>query len=193
MNVIENKLLLYPDLSPSEQAEVERYVERHPEWAPALAEARALHDLFRAAHPSSSKPDDAAVADYVLARALGGPIMPERAAQHTFVAAALAADPDLERQAQRLARTLARLAADSEDPAAHFERLTGRRLAPLPEAAPRAPAPRVLRWHPLRLAVAACLALGVLYGALALASHLTRPERALLADLDDLPGNYGGL
>jgi hypothetical protein len=33
----------------------------------------------------------------------------------------------------------------------------------------------------------------VLYGALALGSHLAQPERAALADLGDLPDAYGGL
>jgi hypothetical protein len=191
MNDIEQKLLTYDDLAPAEQEEVARYVEEHPEWAPLLAEVRALHALLRAGRADAA-PDASAVAEYVLSRALDPP-SPEREARHAHVEAALAEDPALARQAREMARTLEQIAAESEDPVAHFERLTGRRLDAAPAAPAATPAPRVLRWQPLRLALAACLALAVLYGALALASRLTQPERALLADLGDLPGDYEGL
>jgi hypothetical protein len=194
MNDIEQKLLLYDDLPPSEQEEVARYVEQHPEWAPLLAEARALHALLRTGRADAT-PDATTVAAYVVARALGGPATPEQAARHARVADALAEDAALERQSREMAQALEQLAAEAEDPLVQFERLTGRRLGQAP-AAPERAAPRVLPWtavRPLRLALAACLALGVLYGALALASRLAQPERALLADLGDLPGDYGGL
>ncbi|HLT47414.1 MAG TPA: hypothetical protein VK002_09325 [Rubricoccaceae bacterium] len=194
MNDIEQKLLLYDDLPPEEQEEVERYVQVHPEWTALLAEARALRALLRSTHDDDAAPDATDIADYVVARALGKRRPPpEYAARYARVEAALAADPALERQAREMLKTLEQVAAEAEDPMAQFERLTGRRLEARAPAAPTAPAPRVLRWQPLRLALAACLALGVLYGALALASRLAQPERALLADLGDLPDDYGGL
>ncbi|MDX1418853.1 MAG: hypothetical protein R3181_02695 [Rubricoccaceae bacterium] len=200
MNTIEQQLLLYSDLSPAEREAVDAYVQEHPEWAPLLEEAQALHALLRAAHPAEP-PDAAALADYVADRALGAPDTPERRTRHATVEAALAADPALSRRADAMTETLAGLADASATPLAHFEQLTGRRLAETPglartragAPAPDRPPARVLRWHPLRLALAASLALGVLYGALALASHVAQPERALLADLGELPGDYSGL
>jgi hypothetical protein len=192
MSPIEQKLLLYGDLTPPQRAEVEAYVRLHPEWAPLLAEAQALHRLLRTARADAA-PDAAAVAEYVVDRALGHRPTPEAEARRVAVEAALAEDPALERQARAMLKALEQTAAGAGDPLSAFERLTGRRLGGAPPAQVRIAAPRVLRWRPLRLAVAACVAFVVLYGALALAGRLTLPERARLADLGDLPDAYGGL
>src|SRR5690606_25302862 len=145
MNDIEQKLLLYDDLPPEEQEEVERYVQVHPEWTALLAEARALRALLRSTHDDDAAPDATDIADYVVARALGKRRPPpEYAARYARVEAALAADPALERQAREMLKTLEQVAAEAEDPMAQFERLTGRRLEARAPAAPTAPAPRVL-------------------------------------------------
>ena len=190
MTPIEQKLLLYGDLTPLQRVEVEDYVQRHPEWAPLLAEAQALHDLLRAGRTDEAFPDASALAEYVVDQALNRPLTPESAARHSLVEEALAENPMLERQARAMRQRLQQLAAEAEDPLVQFERLTGRRDVFEP-ASPVAP--RVLPWRTLRFAVAACLAIVALYGALALTSHLTRPERARLADLGDLPEAYEGL
>lgn len=192
MTAIQEKLLLYDDLSSADQEEVTRYVQAHPEWASVLAEVRALHALLGTGRTAA--PDATAVAAHVLARALDGTPTPERAATHARIEAALVEDPTLARQARAMHRALERLAAEADDPVAHFEHLTGRRLAPVSVSAGSPPA-RVLPWasQPLRFALAACLALGVLYGALTLAGPLAQPERARLADLGGLPNDYEGL
>jgi hypothetical protein len=90
-----------------------------------------------------------------------------------------------------------RLSAEAEDPVAQFERLTGRRLAPPPRrpaaAADRALARPLRRMRVARYALAACAGVAALYGALAFAGGLVRPERARLADLAAAPGAYEGL
>lgn len=195
MKFIEQQILLYDDLSSSERGEVDHYVEAHPQWSPLLAEAKALHALLGTLSPSGEALDILDLAQYVLARHLD--LRPEAtplASHYAVVEQALAEHPALERQARAMAKTLEQIAAEAEDPAAHFERLTGRRLEPMRQDEKAiAPAFRLYRLQPLRLALAASVVLAVLYGALALVSRTLEPERVQVAALADLPASYEGL
>lgn len=195
MKPIEQQILLYDDLPASEREEVDRYVEAHPEWAPLLAEARGLHTLLGTLPPAGAVPDALDIAQYVLARHLDRhPEATPLAPHYAVVEQALTENPALERQARAMAKALEQIAAEAEDPVAHFERLTGRRLEPIRrEEKVIAPTFRLHRLQPLRLALAASLVLAVLYGALALVSRGLEPERAQVAALGDLPESYEGL
>lgn len=198
MDDLEQKLLLYGDLSPEEQAEVERCISGDPGRTSLLAESRTLHTLLSEARAGQGDvPDATEVAEYVLSSQLD-PLerSPAADARDARVEAALRERPELERQARQMLRTLERLAAEAEDPVAQFERLTGRRLADVPAASPTRTAPdrpalRLVRLR--RIALAAGLALAALYGGLLLASRVAQPERALLADLGAAPDSYAGL
>ncbi|MEM6286820.1 MAG: hypothetical protein AAF845_06650 [Bacteroidota bacterium] len=180
MNDIDSRLDAYPALRPDERAEVEAYVRAHPEWAGRLAEAQAFAALLDAAA------DRGDLARYVVDERMGLDLDPA-------MTAALADDPDLRAEADRLRARLDALVAGAADPAATFERLTGRTLdrAPAPirppaaadRAAVRRAAPRRLpRW----VALAATVVL-VAYGGLYAISAGSLSDRARLADLADLP------
>ncbi|NNF56859.1 MAG: hypothetical protein HKN04_01325 [Rhodothermaceae bacterium] len=193
MESIDQTILLIGDLSTNEREDVERYVRQHPEWAPLLKEARTLHALLAEVRPTHTAPDATAIAHYVLARALKG--TSAKAEHDEAIEAAFEEHPALERQARAMLRVLEQVAAESEDPVHQFERLTGHQLAKAPAAdrGPAAPVHRMPRWRAIRMGLAACVALFVVYGGLALISQAVQPERATLADLGRVPDAYEGL
>ena len=189
MNAIEQKILAFGDLPAAEQQELETYVRQHPEWAPLLADTRALHSLLEATHaPAGPTTDD--LAAYVFAEATGSDSAPDA---KDVITEKLKSDPEVAREVRLLRRRLDTIAADTADPVDHFERLTGRTLHTDSAPAKRAEPGRVLAWRPLRFALAASLALAALYGLLALANQATQPERTLLADLSATPALYDNM
>ena len=122
---IEERLAQYPDLSDEERHEVERYVAEHPEWAPALADAKALDALFEDARGF----EEESVSEEVLAFYAASRDMPnppeELAGPLKTIRMRVDSDPDLKR---RLAEIDARRNELEEGSPANeqFERLTGR-------------------------------------------------------------------
>ena len=189
-----DRLSEYPSLSPPERDAVDAYVEAHPEWAPALDEARDLAAVLDRAR-GGLRPVD--VAEAVAGATRGRPLDAE-------VAAALEADAGLRAHAETVRSRIDALDAEREDPVAQFERLTARadraaepsvdRGARAPSrtttdrAPDRAAAPparsRALRLvRPLAYAAAVLVAA---YGALFLVSTQSVSDRDRLADLSSL-------
>ncbi len=199
MAPLDQRILAYSDLPESERAEVERLALGDPERAALLAQAQALHAVLTEARMAADV-DVTALAEYVIGRhQRRRQLPPEVAARYERVEQALRERPELEREARGLLRALERIAAEAEDPVAQFERLTGQRLAPAvhrptsPAAPDRGPARPLRRVRIARYALAACVGVAALYGALAFAGGLFQPERARLADLAAAPGSYEGL
>jgi hypothetical protein len=203
MDPLDEQILLYGTLSDEERAEVERLARTDPARAALLAESRTLHALLAEARAGDADlPDATALAEYVVGRHADRRPPPEVAERYARIEAALRERPEVERQARAFLRALEHYASEAEDPAAQFERLTGRTLkARRSDAMPAASAPdrpplRLIaggRRPYLRLALAASLALGVAYGALSVASRAALPERARLADLGAIPDAYEGI
>jgi hypothetical protein len=197
---LDARLKTYADLPEAERAAVRAEVREHrPDLGPALAERIALAEVVDAARTAlpDADPDPAtALVDGYLGYA---PEPPEGSIP-----------PDLEAH-------LGRLASESEAPLAMFERLTGRRLAPLAEqrAGPGAKG-QPAREHrnvsgngraqsaASRPAVApprqgrsvwqwgalAGLALAMIYGGLFAVSAWDTPERARVADVADVAASF---
>lgn len=195
MTVTEQDILLYPDLSQNEREAVDRYVAAHPHLRALLDEAKALTSLMDQLPAADGAPDAQDIARYILSRHLDTQAPPdEHVQQYAIIERALAENPALERQARVLATNLERLAADAEDPVLQFERLTGRRLEPIPKATEvNAPTFRLYRLRPLRLALAASLAAVVLYGALAIANYVATPGHVQMAALDGVTQVNAGM
>jgi hypothetical protein len=200
MDDLDWQLFLYGDLSDAERAEVERLARTDPARAALLAESRALAAFLAEARAADAGlPDATALAEYVVGRHTSRRPPPEVAERYLRIEAALRERPELERQARAFLRALEQYAAEAEDPAAQFERLTGRSLTSRrPDVAPAAAADRpplrlAARRPVLRLALAASLVLGVAYSGLAVASRAALPERARLADLGAIPDAYEGI
>ncbi|GAB5536940.1 MAG: hypothetical protein Rubg2KO_31890 [Rubricoccaceae bacterium] len=193
MTDISDRLDAYPTLSPQERDEVDAYVAATPEWTAALDEARQLAAILDRHRAGVSRID---VAEAVAGESLGQTVDAD-------VADALASNPSLHAHADTVRQRVAELAAGMEDPAAQFERLTGRASAspltlvntgaiPFPDrrADDRAPEPTVrpgrmrLAWT-RPLATAAAL-LVVAYSGLLLVSTQTLSDRHRLADLGAL-------
>ena len=199
MNPLDQRILAYCDLPEFERAEVEQLARSDPKRAALLAQAQALSAVLAEARAVDDV-DATALAEYVVAQHLRRrPAPPEAAARYARVEQAIREHPELEREARALLRTMERITADAEDPVAQFERLAGRHLSPAAHRPATAPAPDRGPARPLRLvrtarfALAACVGVAALYGALAFADGLVQPERARLADLAAAPGSYEGL
>ena len=165
----------YASLPPEERAAVDALATAEPSRRAAHAEARrlaALTDLASAPTPGAD------LAQAAAARRLGA--APPEAARADLDRAA-----DLGREAEAVEARLDQLEAEAEDPAARFERLTGRPLPDLspqsgarPEAAPRR------RWGWRWASALALLALG--YGAAYAVSASRTTAREQVADLGAL-------
>lgn len=141
MEKMEEKLWAYGTLSLEEKHSVDQYVAMHPEYAPLLGEVQALYEVLAAAGFADS-PGDLALAYYVAHEVMTGEGMPMDAGGGAlggvFSKLRRRLDKDREAHARYLlikARMEA-IAADS-DPVAHFEKLTGEKVDPLPPARSR--------------------------------------------------------
>lgn len=205
MKPIEEKILLYRELSPEEREAVDAYVAQHPELSRLLAEVRAFEGLLKEARALAARPPgDSALAYYVATRLLERNAMPDGLREVLVrIEAALEEDPALRRKYEVFERRMRELEAGS-DAVAQFERLSGYALAPPgaedpPTVAEVVPPPvrpssdrpsrrpaRIFRLSspPVRWAVAASIALVGLYGVLLLLGEATRSplERSLRFD-----------
>ncbi len=212
MKQIEEKILLYSELSPEERKEIDAYVASHPELADLLEEVRAFEKLVKEARAFTGRPpDDSALAYYVATRFLERHPMPDGLREvFARIEAALKKDAVLRERYEVFERRMREIEAAS-DAVAQFERLAGYALEPPGAGEPRPPALRPLKpsraadrasrpparihrlaHRPMRRAVAASLALVVLYGALFVISETTRSslDRTLRLD-EDASAFYG--
>lgn len=134
---MKENILLYSQLSPAEQADVEAYVAQHPDLYPLLEEAKALGEVFREAQRVYAEPpDDEVLAYYLVTRQMNQhPPPPGLQAMFSRIEARLQADNDLRARYDRLAQRMTDLEAGS-DAVAHFEQVTGHRLEPQPTSQP---------------------------------------------------------
>ena len=213
MKPIEEKILLYSELSSEERKEVDAYVASHPELADLLEEVRAFESLVKEAQAFAGQPPgDAALAYYVATRFLERHPMPDGLREvFARVEAALEKDAALRERYEVFERRMREIEAAS-DAIAQFERLAGYTLEPpgegdtsrppaLRPSKPRRVADRASRRparihrparRPARWAVAASLAFVALYGALFVISETTRSslDRTLRLD-EDAGALYG--
>jgi hypothetical protein len=83
-----------------------------------------LRSVFEEARAAQAQtPDHTGVAEHVVGRLLGGPVLTASRVRAARVDAALRRRPDLRRRAESMERRLARLAARAEDPGEMFERV----------------------------------------------------------------------
>ena len=197
MKSLSERLDDYADLSPAEQADVDREVAAagSPDDRQRLAEARALAALIAAAQ--DARPGQPVSADDVadvLADESLGLVHPDAERVH----AAITSDPALRAEAERVRARLAEMHAGAEAPADQMERLVGTAaeahavpIAPLASRPARAadraaaPPPRARLVSTRRvLVLAAAVVVG--YGGLFALSESQRPDRMRVADLRDL-------
>ena len=126
---MKDNILLYSQLSPAEQADIESYVEEHPDLYPLLEEAKALGDVFQQAQRvHADLPDDEVLAYYLLTRQMSQhPTPPSLQTLFSRIEARMQTDEVLRARYDRLAQRLVELEAAS-DTIAHFERVTGHRV-----------------------------------------------------------------
>ena len=189
MQHIQEKILLFFDLTEEERADVEQHVREHPELEALFAESQALHAMLEAVQEDAI-PDASALIDYVLFSAITAGNPPaDVAARHARTEAAVREHSELQAQVEAIRSSLHRLTETAEDPIARFDRLTTRKQgssstpAADREAVARRQSMRLAR--PVRLALAASLALVAVYGALSVMSWQLQPERARLAGLQN--------
>ncbi len=191
---IEEKIMFYNELSPEEQRDVEQHVREHPELAPLLDEAQAFAALLQEAHLlHADPPGDEALAYYIATRHVSRHPMPA-SLQEAFarIESRLTDDAPLRARYEELAGQMATLETAS-DPVEQFERLSGRRIAPVAQPAPatlsEAVAPPVMiyrLWGRLgQWAAAAVVFCLVFYGALAFVSQTSRSDLDRLAAFED--------
>lgn len=198
MPELEDDILRYPTLSPERQREVEERVEAHPEWAPLLREAKALGRLMQEARRFREEPpSDDVVAYYLIAERTDPHAIPaDLEAAVERVKTHIEEHPEAQERLAAFERRMREIEEKTEDPAAQFERLTGRTLSHDEEASARdsgrTPAPdrepaRIYqlagRWS--RRAAVAALVLAVLYGVLFWAGRAAQPETERLAALSE--------
>ena len=189
MQHIQEKILLYSDLSEDEQAGVQQHIREHPELEALFVESQALHTVLEAAW-EGTLPDASALRDYVLFSAIAAGSPPaDIAARHARTEAAIHEHPELQAQVEAIRSSLRRLTETAEDPVARFERLTthnqGSSSTPAADRAAVARKQGMRLVRPVRLALAASLALVAAYGALSVMSWQLQPERARLAGLQN--------
>lgn len=130
MERIEEKLLLYYQLSDADRREVDAYLDAHPEMRPLVARARAMDQLFdEVRHLLADVPSDEMLAYVLVTRHIQAdePASDDLRAFFDRVEAQVAADPDLQRRYASLQERLQQVEA-GHDAVAQFERLTGTRL-----------------------------------------------------------------
>ncbi|MFQ5570112.1 MAG: hypothetical protein ACE5G0_10595 [Rhodothermales bacterium] len=194
---MEEKIRLYSQLSSEERADVEGYVEQHPEMASLLEEAKAFGALLQEARLlHADPPSDEALAYYVATRSITDrPLPASLHAAFDRIEARLANDPPLRARCEAIEHRMAALEAAS-DPAAQFEHLTGHTLHPVFEeaslsapvaagpvrpAGDRKPTQRLIR-RLARWPVAAVIAVSlVVFGVLSIAGPLSQSEVERLA------------
>lgn len=192
MTNIEQNLLLFDDLSASEQAEAEAYLREHPEAQSLVEEGQVLRGLLASQEIANVDMED--VADYVVSRRFihNDPRL-------NRVGDAIQAHPELAKAVATIESNLARIIVGAEDPIAQFERLSGHSLsadttAKVAKDRPaerRAPQMRLVR-RPMRLALAACVAFVGLYSALWIVGSGIQAEHLRMADLDGVSELYEG-
>ncbi len=212
MKPIEERILLYSELSPEERSEVDAYVASHPELSELLEGVRAFENLVKEAQAFAGQPPgDSVLAYYVATRLLERHPMPE-GLRGVFarLEAALENDAALRERYGIFERRMRELEAAS-DAVAQFERLAGYTLEPpgegerppaLHPSKPRRMADRASRRParlfrtarlPARWAMAASLALVALYGVLFVISEASRPALDRSLHLDEDAGAFNGL
>ncbi len=191
---MEEKIGLFPELSPEERREVEEYVEKHPHLREAfegmlrldraLREGRALRD---------DPPDDEALAFVAVMHDVDATRMPAtlRAAVRK-IERRIETEENLRTSYEALLRRRADLEAGS-DMNAQLRRLMGRRSAPerpretttgrRPEAGANQDASGAGR-RPIRRLVTAAVALAAVYAMLFVGGRVVRPETERLARFD---------
>ncbi|NKN80627.1 hypothetical protein HF633_12725, partial [Weissella cibaria] len=126
MMKIEEKLLLYTELSPAERREVDAYAAGHPEWKAPWEEARAFAALLhRAGTLRQDPPSDEVLAYYVATRRMErhpGPAPLQEVFE--WLEARLAEDAGLQQRCNQLEQRMHQIEA-AGDFARRFEELTG--------------------------------------------------------------------
>ncbi|MEM1042438.1 MAG: hypothetical protein AAGI91_07385 [Bacteroidota bacterium] len=221
MGSIEQALLNYDDLPASERDAVDAYLAEHPEAELIRAEGRAVRALLDdAARAGAEVPDAESMARYLASQYAAGnhPLPPDLAALGNRIEDAFDEHPELERRYAMMQDRLKTLTQGAESPAAQFKRLTSLPLDPdgssgigftpyTPTAVPKREPARSWRTSvtdrpavPLRrrvslprLALAASLALALLYGGLFFASGSSLSSYERLAGLDEVADEFQGL
>ncbi len=199
---MEDKILIYSELTPEEQREVERHVQEHPEMRPLLEEAKAFSALLGDARLlRADSPGDEALSYYIATRHVSRePLPPSLHEAFAGIEEKLTDDAALRTRYAELVRRMAVLEATT-DPVKQFEQLSGRSL---PGAVPEAlvseadepaeaevPVPKRavihrLWWHAGRWAVAAVFFGVAVYGSLGLVSHFSQSDLDQLAALSTI-------
>ncbi|MDX1440346.1 MAG: hypothetical protein R3284_10640 [Rubricoccaceae bacterium] len=198
MNFIEQKILLFDELPEGDRAEVEAYLHSNRGAQALLDEGRALRRILSMGVDEAGEVGSEDVADYVVSRAMGEDLN----TRFHRVEQAIRQNPELASIVTSLEENLSRMTANAEDPIAQFERLSGHAVSSqtstrVSRANDRAAAPparemRLVHRRPMRLALAACIALVGLYGALWFAGSATTAEHHRIADLDEVSAAYEG-
>lgn len=187
---LDERLDAYPLLPPDERATVDREVMADPERAERLVEAQALAATLDVAARGPVTAAD--VARRETDRLLG-----HAAFDANRIDAAVAADPELTDEAERVRTRLAVLASTAEPSAEQFARLLANAPAadlpatrsstsrPADDRAAAAP-PRAHRAAGLRRFLVAASVCVVAYAAAYAGSGVVRPERDRVADLREL-------
>ena len=172
---IEERILLYPELTEEEQLEVRSYVEGHPEWKSLLDDAVAIDQVLRGAGSfDASDQRDEALAFFAASRNLPH-TTPELDLHFGRVRERLESDPELKQRFDELESRRKEL--DRLSPAGEQYRRLAERNPPA-----RSPEPGNVRY--LWRAAAAVVALAALYSVLYKIGGMTQPETARLARFD---------
>lgn len=186
--------MVYHELSPEEQRDVEQHVEEHPELVPLLEEARALAALLEEARLlHADPPGDEALSYYIATRPMSQhPVPASLEEAFTRIETHLRDDLAVRTRYETLAGRMALLEASS-DPVEQFERLSGHRIAPpvassAPSETEAAAPPAIYRLHgrAVSWAAAAVVFCLVIYGALAFISQTSRSDLDRLAAFEDI-------
>lgn len=203
MNNLAQRIDDYILLSPEERAQVVRAVRERPELAERLREAQAFTAVLESAASSSTdEVSDQRLAEYVVDDAFGF------ADPDAEIAARATSDSVLQARIEKMKARMevlrgARRPETERDEAARGARLSaqGRASSPLRllsghtarncaavSAGKRRSNPLTARWG--RLAVAATMLMAVTYTALFAVGEMTRPDRARVANLEDIVASY---
>ncbi len=148
MEHIEDHIWCYGYLAPDERREVEAFVAAHPEYAPLLDQARALHDVLRTARGvGQTDLSDDALAAFLVNDRLHVPVPDGLKPAYERLQQAIQRSPEWRARAEAMERRMDALNM-AEDPLTRFERLSGHVLEPGVAYAPRAlasPRPRTRR------------------------------------------------
>ena len=185
---MKENILLYSQLSPAEQADIESYVAQHPDLYSLLDEARVLGEVLEEAQRAhADPPSDEVLVYYFVTRQLNQhPAPPGLQAVFSRIEARLKMDEALRARYDRLVQRLGELEATS-DTMSHFEQVTGHRLQPKPESHPGvSPGIPVDRGPVRRSGSMVRRVSGVLGGAMALYLVLFAISALTVSPVDDL-------